>query len=205
MNIDRMNRLTVIMQNVEKDKKAFSIDRWISGSSNPEQDEAFPRNNLDYGLTYCDTESFEHGVYGDFVNTCGTVCCALGYATLDEKFQKEGLSMLAVIKANNNDDNSNNKEKITVKTIDQFNHMIKYGRIIDIMPYFCANDDVSTYCNGYAAAASFFDIDIKDAYEIFNPENYYSKGRDKTVEVTPALVISRIEEIIKKNQKVNVS
>ena len=62
---ERLERLIVVMEEVEAQHKAFSIRTWMSAPKNKDLTE------------------------------CGTTCCAAGYAALDPMLQAEGLQLVS--------------------------------------------------------------------------------------------------------------
>lgn len=100
---------------------------------------------------------------------CGTAACALGWASLDPKFNAAGLELVAEFED---------------------------GRLVSFTSI--GNDDDPDQVfprfqgrNGFDAGALFFDISYEESTFLFDPSSY------DTGEPTPADVISHIEVLLK--------
>lgn len=146
MNRKRLERLIKVLQEVRRERKPFTIDSWSIMVSR-----------------------FDHSIVNRRGNSCGTACCALGYATLDPSFRRQGLSLKT---ADGKPVTSRNIAKVEEK-----------GAITE--PVF----------NGYwglSAGAAFFDISDNEAAYLFMPHTYYNLDRP----VRPSDVIKRVRKLL---------
>lgn len=115
-------------------------------------------------------------------NECGTACCAFGYAALDPEFQRQGL----VIEVNAYSGRALGSTKHIVASIAEFNELVCKDLSLDVSITLKGNKDLE----GFDAAAKFFDLDLDDVHDLFDPA-HYGDGV-----VYPRHVIERIQKLL---------
>jgi hypothetical protein len=113
---------------------------------------------------------------------CGTACCAAGYAALDPIFQDEGLFLRVIDEA------------------DEIHHIFSFDDIKTLSLRETIDPDyIEVAYDGYtglAATQAFFEISCNSAIYLFSPHNYPKKE-----DITPEMVIARIDEVIASDGK----
>jgi hypothetical protein len=154
----RLRRLERVLMNVEAEGKALYMDAWIS-------DLAVLR---DRGIPYT----------GSGERTCGTACCAGGYAALDPELMAEGLYLGSQL--------AEDDTEIWVNSYEQFVALPRNGKRA-LSCYVRFGDDY-----GYGALAEFFSIPQRESVRIFAPHSYTP---------IPARVI-RIQDVLERARHV---
>lgn len=166
MNTERLNHLITILEGVERANLAFNLDNWVSNAAMP--DLARPTTD---------------NLVGSLDASCGTACCAMGYAALDPDFRAEGLSM--TLETRDYNSGRGRWVETPVASIQDFNTLIR-NQDLQIGFGGIAFDGVE----GFRAAAAFFDIAVYDADTLFSPDSYHGRP------VTPERVIERIRDLL---------
>ncbi len=163
MNTERLNHLITVLEGVSRANKAFNLHAWVL--------------NEDAGW-----EPDEDATVGSLDETCGTACCALGYAALDPTFVQQGLTMTLAIDTHGD---WRSRTKLPVKSLGEFNAAVKkYGtKLAYGSPAFGFNTE-------FDAGKAFFDITYDAAHYLFDPD-FYDEER-----ITPEMVIERVREVI---------
>lgn len=114
--------------------------------------------------------------------SCGTVCCAAGYAALDSRLQEQGLK-LACWRVSSGSGRSSKKY---ITDVDQFINL--YNDITTPVPEF---DNIT----GFTALERFFGLNEYQSAYIFSDQDYYP-GKHS---ITPSQVISHIHDVLYNN------
>src|SRR5262249_1023981 len=119
------------------------------------------------------------------LDTCGTACCALGYAALDPCLHAEGLSMIF------SSGYGDIRRVRVVESVAEYNAELAKATIAGDIRHIAAypvfgNDE------GFDAAVYFYDITKRAAKYLFDPDFYRAKGET----ITPQEVIERVREVI---------
>lgn len=166
MNIERMNHLITVLEGVIASNKAFNLSGWAQHKKLGDDDIATHFNTV-----------------GDLKETCGTACCALGYAALDPVFVNQGLRLHIEVY----NEKSGDWSGVYPESIEAFNKVMRRRNVdfgdVDIV----FNDESSSW-----AAAKFFGIETEAANQLFMPYRYPTDATP----ITPEMVIERIQQVI---------
>lgn len=159
MNRERLEHLITILEEVERRNLAFNLSTWASG------------NVRDHW-----------NLVGSLDETCGTTCCAMGWAALDPTFAGQGLSLSVSIWPEDED-----AECITEKVtgLDHLTALLRANDDVDVEPHF--EDRL-----GLGAATGFFGITWEQAEALFVPWTY----GDRMHPIAPGEVVARIRRLL---------
>jgi hypothetical protein len=168
MNIDRLNHLITVMEGVERANKAFNLTDWVFS-------EELKPGRADNGY-----------LVGSLKESCGTACCALGYAALDPEFTKDGLKLQVEYQESGDEYD----QVMDVSTIKEYNALIrdKTKQVFGAVPYF-------SEFTGYLAGSAFFNITTEAAEYMFGPTSY-KQYQEQDMPITPRMVIEHINTVI---------
>ncbi len=166
MNRERLDHLIEVLEGVERANMAFNLDSWA----------------MHKRIDLLDPAKDSHTV-GSVKETCGTACCAMGYAALDSLFAEQGLK-LAVDTYNPKTDE---ESIVHVSSLQAFNALMRKRslEIQEAQPVFRGT-------SGFDAAQGFFGITYDASTWLFSPAAYSGA-------VHPSHVIDRIREVIRLN------
>lgn len=170
MNTERLNHLITVLEGVSAARKAFNLSAWAM--------------NKKMGV---EVEDHSNTV-GDVKETCGTACCAMGYAALDPGFVDQGLRLSIRVSKKNQFE----WENVYPDSLEAFNKLMR-KRNVD----FGEADIVFNSLTSSHAAADFFEIEYEAANQLFMPYKY-SLGASP---ITPEMVIERVRQVIANNGK----
>lgn len=169
MNRERLDHLITVLEGVKAANKAFNLSAWMGQAQDDKR------------------------TVGDIAETCGTACCAMGYAALDPLFREQGLHIDAKIRSYKpGTPFMSDSEPVTLDSIAAFNTMLKK---VNDESYIIADVKFDQYY-GFVAAAEFFSITENAADYLFQPDEY--EGGDYRP-ITPDEVIERVHEVIAHN------
>jgi hypothetical protein len=175
MDVVRLNRLVNILEGVQRANKPFNLGFWIENATSDEEGSGFNKT-----------------VSGNVAETCGTACCAFGYAALDPEFQAAGLKMEAIYltkeQVESDDWDNIRPQKRPITNIADYNALMQE----------CYNDDIDVDIRFgderfFDAAADFFGITENAAQYLFMPAAY-ANGNNRPV--LPSEVIARVNTVI---------
>jgi hypothetical protein len=129
----RLRRLEQVLMNVESEGKAFFMGAWIISLAELEKCRIF------------------YVIGGE--HTCGTVCCAAGYAALDPELTAEGLYLAKELA-------DKSEIRLRADSREEFAELagecfVRFGGK-----------------SGYGALAEFFGIELEESFSIFDPDYY---------------------------------
>ena len=172
MNKERLEHLITVLEGVKAASLPFNLNNWIAHHESNDQ------------------------TTGNAVESCGTACCALGYAALDPVFRAQGLSMNALVMTYKEGDMSSSiVSEMPIASIAEFNTALKTVQDGQWMASEVDFDDGFGFGSGFDAAAAFFGINNNASYYLFDPEEY-AGGTERPI--TPDEVIERVREVIAK-------
>jgi hypothetical protein len=143
MNRERLEHLIDVLLEVDRKERGFSLETW-AGNIN---------SVMDCSLVHAEP------------NTCGTACCALGYAALDPQFRREGLKLFV---------RAQGRGWHVGQLLDRTHSTMP--KTVDI-----SFVDFHGYQHFYAAAV-FFGIEEETAKWLFHPSRY-DHNRVKPIDV----------------------
>jgi hypothetical protein len=111
------------------------------------------------------------------VHECGTVACAIGWATLDPRMNELGLVLQAEL---------GDEQEIITDVEGMLFAAREYGGDVEFVPYLKGTNNC-----GFSAVAEFFDLPLAIADDLFSAGGY-DTGRP----LRPVDVISRIKDLL---------
>jgi len=181
MHVERMQHLLTVMQAVRDDQLPFDLNTWVWPTVESVLD-----------------------VAGE---VCGTTCCALGWAALDQSFQKQGLSFRLLPSDESCQWYSSGDQDEIITDTKRLNFLMKEEeRWLVTIGFVTADDDGPRRRHGFDAAEKFFEITDYQSCWLFDPDYYDEYEPQSTGEsVTPQDVITRIEMLLEKHDRELVS
>ena len=142
LNIDRLKRLVVVLQEVADHRREFFIDTWF--------DHKTPRFNI---LKWFKPKD----------DYCGTVACAMGYAALDPILSSQGLKLRVIYRGQ--------EYRKNVGSIQELNKIV-HSRDLVVKSSGVVFDTGDALFHGFTAAEWFFKITNDTARYIFSSSGY---------------------------------
>ncbi len=156
MNRDRLRHLVTVLERVRDQRLAFNLANWV-GSRTPAE--------------------------GSKENSCGTVCCAFGWAAFDPEFNEQGLRIQTSW--------DEEERACPILTGDEHRQRVRNDLLPPSVGVPKFEDET-----GMGAAQKFFGLTAPQARHLFIPSEYLPLRTDQ---ITTNTVIGRIEALLRNN------